>query len=161
MHCTSCSTKASSSTSCADLLLLDVNLVVAAHRDDHPHFAAVGDWFQGVLAGSEPFSVPTVVWASFLRLVTNRRIFNPPTPPAEAFAFLEATCAQPHHLLLGPGTQHLRLLRQVCEAADATGDLVSDAVIAAIALEHRCIVASLDRDFARFTSIEYLVPTAR
>ncbi len=142
------------------MLLLDVNLVIAAHRDDHPHFAAVGGWFQGMLAGPEPFSVPTVVWASFLRLVTNRRIFNPPTPRAMAFAFLEATCAQPHHLLLGPGPQHLRLLRQVCEEADATGDLVSDAVIAAIALEHGCAVASLDRDFARFASIEHVVPAA-
>lgn len=143
------------------MLLLDVNLVVAAHRDDHPHFAAVGEWFQGVLAGSEPFAVPTVVWASFLRLVTNRRIFDPPTPLEAAFAFLEATCAQPHHLVLGPGPQHLRLLRQVCEEADATGDLVSDAVIAAIALEHRCVVASLDRDFARFPSIDYVVPISR
>jgi toxin-antitoxin system PIN domain toxin len=140
------------------LLLLDVNVVVAAHRDDHAHYSVISDWFGTVIAGSEPFAVPAVVWASFLRLVTNHRIFNPPTPLQDAFAFIEATCAQPHHVTLGPGPDHLELLRRICEEANATGDLVSDAVIAAIALEHRCVVASFDRDFARFSSIDFVVP---
>lgn len=140
------------------LLLLDVNVVVAAHRDDHRHYAVAGSWFQGVLAGTEPFAVPAVVWASFLRLATNRRIFDPPTPLADAFAFLEATCAQPHYLALEPGPEHFRLLRRMCVEADATADLVPDAVIAAIAFEHGAVVASLDRDFARFPAIAYVTP---
>jgi toxin-antitoxin system PIN domain toxin len=140
------------------LLLLDVNVVVAAHRDDHQHYAVAGTWFQDLLAGNTPFSVPLIVWASFLRLVTNRRIFDPPTPLEDAFAFLEGTCAQPRYLLLHPGPDHLRLLRRICVEANATADLVPDAVIAAIALEHGAVVASLDRDFARFSSIKYVVP---
>lgn len=140
------------------MLLLDVNVVVAAHRDDHPHAAIIDDWFRDVLAGSEPFAVPTVVWGSFLRLATDRRIFEPPTSVRDAFAFLDGVCAQPHHLLLAPGPHHFTLLRRLCEEADATGDLVPDAVIAAIALEHGCAVASLDRDFARFASIDHVVP---
>ena len=138
--------------------MLDVNVVVAAHRDDHQHFAVVGGWFQDILAGATPFAVPVVVWASVLRLVTSPRIFDPPTPLADAFAFIEETCAQPHHLLLHPGPAHLRLLRAICLEADATADLIPDAVIAAIALEHGAVVASLDRDFARFSSIDYVVP---
>jgi len=70
-------------------------------------------------------------------------------------------CAQPHHLLLAPGPRDLALLRRICEQSDATGDLLPDAVIAAIALEHGCVVASLDRDFARFESIDHVVPSAR
>ena len=139
-------------------LLLDVNVVVAAHRDDHVYFAVAGRWFQDVLAGTLPFAVPTIVWASFLRLVTNRRIFDPPTSLADAFAFLEGTRAQPHYLRLEPGPAHLRLLRRICVEANATADLVPDAVIAAIALEHGAVVASLDRDFARFPSIDFVVP---
>ena len=140
------------------MLLLDVNIVIAAHRDDHQHFALVDNWFAGVLAGEAPFAVPLIVWASFLRLATNRRIFDPPTPLADAFAFLEGTCAQPHHVLLHPGPRHLGLLRQICLEANATADLISDAVIAAIALEHGAVVASLDTDFARFPSIEHVIP---
>lgn len=140
------------------MLLLDVNVVVAAFRGDLPQHEAVSGWLDELIELRAPFSVPTVVWASFIRLVTNRRIFDPPTPVGEAFAFLDAVCAQPHHHLLGPGPQHLALVRRICEEADATGDLVPDAVVAAIALEHGCAVASLDRDFARFSSIDHVVP---
>ncbi len=143
------------------MLLLDVNVVLAAHRADHAQHAPMRTWFDAVIADAKPFCVPVVVWASFLRLVTNRRIFAVPTPLGEAFAFVDAVCAQPHHLLLGPGVGHLRLLRRVCDEASAAGDLVPDAVIAAIALEHGCAVASLDRDFARFASIEHVIPDVR
>ena len=143
------------------MLLLDVNVVLAAHRADHPHHADVRAWFDELLAGDEPFTVPVTVWASFLRLVTSRRIFEVPTPRADAFSFVEATSVQPHHLPLGPGPRHLPLLRKVCDEADATGDLMPDAVIAAIAAEHGCDIVTLDRDFARFTSVRHQrLPTA-
>ena len=142
------------------MLVLDVNVVVAAHRADHGHHDAVRRWLEATVAGPEPFSVPNVVWASFLRLVTNRHAFPVPTPREEAFAFLDAVRTQPGHRSLEPGVLHLDLLRRLCDEADARGDLVPDAVIAAIALEHGCAVASLDRDFARFSSIQHVVPTA-
>jgi toxin-antitoxin system PIN domain toxin len=140
------------------LLVLDVNVVVAAFRDDHANHALLRPWFENLLAGPEPFSVPTVVWGSFLRLTTSRRAFPVPTPLAEAFAFVEAVSAHPRHLRLEPGAQHLELLRRICEDADATGDLIPDAAIAAIALEHGCAVASFDRDFSRFSSIDHVIP---
>lgn len=140
------------------MLLLDVNVLLAAHRDDHPAHATVRPWFDELLAGDEPFTVPTTVWASFLRLATHRRVFEVPTPRDQAFAFVEATCAQPHHLATGPGARHLVLLRRMCDEADATGDLVPDAVIGALAVEHGCEVVTLDRDFARFPSVRHRRP---
>ena len=140
------------------MLLLDVNVVIAAHRVDHAQHAVARPWFDDLVDAPEPFSVPTVVWQSFLRLVTNRRVLERPTRMIDAFAFLDAVCAQPNHVLLAPGPQHFELLRSVCETADATGDLVPDAVLAAIALEHGAVVASFDRDFARFTAIEHVIP---
>ncbi|MDQ3723933.1 MAG: PIN domain-containing protein [Actinomycetota bacterium] len=142
------------------MILLDVNVVFAAHRVDHPHHATIRRWMDAVDARAERFVVPTIVWTSFLRLATSRRPFFVPTPLVEAFAFLEAVRAHPRHLPLEPGPQHLALLRRLCEESDATGDLVADAVIAAIALEHGCAVASLDRDFARFPSIDHVIPGA-
>jgi len=140
------------------VFLLDVNVVLAAHRQDHPHHRAIRDWFDAMLGGEEPFTVPTLVWGSFLRLSTHRRVFEVPTPREEAFAFIEATCAQPLHLAVGPGARHLPLLRRLCDEADAVGDLVADAVLAAIALEHSCEIVTLDRDFARFTSVGHSRP---
>jgi uncharacterized protein len=110
------------------------------------------------LSASEPFTVPVTVWASFLRLATNRRIFEVPTPRAEAFAFVEAVRDQPLHQHIAPGPRHLPLLRRLCDEGDAVGDLVPDAAIGAIALEYDCTVVSLDRDFARFPSVRHLRP---
>ena len=143
------------------MLLLDVNVVLAAHRADHPHHGPVRRWFETVLDGDDPFTVPTVVWGSFLRLATNRRIFSVPTPRTEAFAFIDAVCAQPHHLLTSPGPRHLAVLNRLCAEADASGDLIPDAVLAAVATEHGCEVATLDRDFTRFPSVRHrLLPTS-
>jgi uncharacterized protein len=103
--------------------------------------------------------VPNLVWASFLRLATNRRIFGVPSPRTDAFAFIDAVNAQPHHLPTGPGPRHLTLLWRLCDEADASGDLIPDAVLAAIAAEHHCDVATLDRDFARFSSVSVLRPS--
>jgi toxin-antitoxin system PIN domain toxin len=139
--------------------LLDVNLVLAAHRGDHPAHGRVRTWFDETLAGQEPFAVPVAVWGSFLRLATNRRIFEVPTPRADAFAFIEATRAQPLHVPIAPGPRHLELLGRLCDEADAVGDLVPDAVIGAVAVEYSCELVSLDRDFARFPSVRNIRPT--
>ena len=141
------------------MLLLDVNVVLAAHRGDHPHHVAVRRWFDAMLAGRERFTVPAFVWGSFLRVTTNHRIFEVPTPRPEAFAFIDATCAQPLHLSVGPGPRHLALLQLLSDEADASGDLVPDAVIAAVAMEHGCQVVTLDRDFARFSSVDHWRPS--
>ena len=140
------------------MFVLDVNVIVAAHRDDHVHHAAVNHWFQSMLAGIEPFAVPSLVWTSFLRLVTGRHVFSPSTPLSDAFAFVTGVHAQPHYLSIEPGPMHLGLLHRLCEEADATGNLVPDAALAAIALEHDGTIVSIDRDFARFTSINHVVP---
>jgi toxin-antitoxin system PIN domain toxin len=142
------------------MLLLDVNVVLATHRADHPNHEPVRAWFDALLTGDERFTVPAVVWGSFLRLATNRRIFEVPTPRPDAFAFIAAACSQPLHLTIGPGPRHLTLLRSLCDEADASGDLISDAVIAALAAEHGCRVATLDRDFARFTTVDHIRPPA-
>ena len=140
------------------MFLLDVNVVLAAQRIDHPRYDVVRPWFDRLLAGEEPFTVPMLVWGSFLRLTTSRRVFPNPTPRPHAFAFIETTRAQPHHLALGPGPRHLALLRDLCDEADAVGDLVPDAVLAALATEHHCTIVTLDRDFARFGSVRHVRP---
>ncbi|CMJ23262.1 Conserved protein of uncharacterised function with PIN domain [Mycobacterium tuberculosis] len=80
------------------------------------------------------------------------------TASRDAFAFVEAVNAQPHHLPTNPGPRHLMLLRKLCDEADASGDLIPDAVLAAIAVGHHCAVVSLDRDFARFASVRHIRP---
>jgi toxin-antitoxin system PIN domain toxin len=138
--------------------LLDVNVVLAAHRDDHPHFEPARVYLQETLVTHSPFSVIDLVAGAFLRLATNSRIFSTPTPIAQAFAYLHALRGQPAHMLLGPGPAHLELLEGICRDADVTGDLVPDAQLAAIAIEHACELVSFDRDFARFADLRWVRP---
>ncbi len=138
--------------------LLDINVVLAAHRDDHPHFEAARAWLDDALAARAPFSVTDLVAGSFLRIATNRRIFSIPTPLPDAFAYLRALRNQPGHVPLGPGPLHLEILERLCNDADARGDLVADAQLAAVAIEHACELVSFDRDFARFTDLRWTRP---
>ncbi len=135
-----------------------MNVVLAAHRDDHPDFATARRWLQDLLKAREPFAVIDLVAGAFLRLATNRRIFSIPTPLPDAFAYLNALRGQPGHVMLGPGAGHMQLLERLCDSADVSGDLIPDAQLAAIALEHACELVSFDRDFARFESLRWTRP---
>lgn len=140
------------------MILLDVNVVLAAHRADHPHHELVRPWFDVLMRGDEPFTVPDTVWASVVRLATSRRIFPMPSGVAAVFGFLRAVRAQPNHVALTPGERHMAIFEELCVQYDAFGDLVPDAYLAALALEHGCELASLDRDFARFSTVRWRRP---
>jgi toxin-antitoxin system PIN domain toxin len=141
------------------LKLLDVNVILAAHRDDHPDFDIARSWLDGTLAAGTPYALIDSVAGAFLRIATNRRIFSIPTPLGDAFAYLKALRAQPGHVMLTPGPRHLDLLERMCAGAEASGDLVADAQLATIALEHACELVSFDRDFARFTEVKWSRPS--
>lgn len=142
------------------MILLDVNVVVAAQRDDHPQHGVVRPWFDALVEGGQWFGAPATVWASAVRLTTNRRIFVNPASPEEAFAFVRAVQAQPGYQAIEPGPRHLDVFEAVCTAGNARADLVPDAFLAAVAIENAATIASFDRDFARFDGLDWFVPTA-
>lgn len=133
-----------------EVYLLDVNVVVAAFRNDHAHHREVRRWFDLTLAEREPFTAPVWVWHALLRLATNRRVFPVPSSPTEVLDFVDAVDAQPGYTPLAPGPRHLALVRRMCDRGSATGDLIPDAVLAAVAVEFDCEVVSMDQDFKRF-----------
>ena len=140
------------------MILLDTSVVIARYREDHPHHSVVTPWLERTIGGEEQFAVPDVVWASFVRVVTHHRIFPIPSSAEHAFAFLLAMRSYPNHVAIVPEEGHLALFEDLCRRFDVAGDLVPDAYLAAIALEQGCSLASLDRDFARFTGLDWVVP---
>ncbi len=141
------------------MILLDVNVVLSAHRADHPHHQEVRPWFDALLGSDEQFGVPDVVWASFVRIATNRRIFEVPTPVDDAFEFLRSVRSHPNHVSPTLSEEHLVHFEDLCIRCDAAGDLAADAYVAAIAIEQGCSLASLDRDFARFDGLDWVLPS--
>ena len=142
------------------MILLDVNVLVAAHRSDHPHHDAVRLWLENLAAGERSFTVPDIAWAGFIRITTNRRIFTVPTPIEGAFEFLRAVRAQPGYVSTVSGSNHLALFEALCDSGDARGDLAADAYLAALAIEQGATLVSLDRDFARFEELDWRLPGA-
>lgn len=140
------------------MILFDVNIVLAMHRDDHPHHSVVRAWFNEAVEAAQSFVVPDVVWASFVRLATDRRIYEVPTTVDATFAFMRAVRTHPNHVALLPGDEHLAIFEDVCRRFDATGELVPDAYLAALAIEQGCELASFDRDFARFEGLRWVHP---
>ena len=138
--------------------LLDVNVVLAAHREAHALYGAARPWLDELLRAGVRFSVLDSVAGSFVRLATDRKVFPDPTTLGEAFSYLRSLRDQPSHVPLSPGPRHLDLLEQICRDADATGDLVPDAQLVAVAVEHGAEVVSFDRDFARFPDLRWSRP---
>jgi uncharacterized protein len=138
--------------------LLDVNVVLSGHRADHPDHAVARPWMDNLMASGEQFGVPWMVWWSFLRLSSHPRVFAVPTPLEECFEFIAAVRARPGHIAVEGGAHHLDCLRGVCEGGEVSADLMPDAVLAALAVEHGGEVVSFDRDFARFPDVRWIRP---
>jgi toxin-antitoxin system PIN domain toxin len=133
----------------------DVNVMLAAHRDDHIHHTAARSWLDALTHRGERLGVPDMVWGSFVRLTTNRRIFSTPAPLAEAFGFVQAVRALPGHVSVAAGHRHLEIFERVCLESGAIGDLVPDAQLAALAIELGAELISFDRDFARVPGLRW------
>ncbi|HEU4849216.1 MAG TPA: TA system VapC family ribonuclease toxin [Terrimesophilobacter sp.] len=142
------------------MIVLDVNVLLAAFRGDHVHHSAARPWLAAALASGEGVLVPDLVWVGFVRLVTNNHIFEVPSTPAEAFEFVDAVCGSSAYSGIPGLVDGLSTFRDTVLDADAWGNLVPDAYLASVARAHAAPVASFDRDFRRFDGLEIIVPAA-
>lgn len=140
------------------MLLLDVNVLVHAYREDAPRHAPVRAWLEGLVYSDSAFALADLVLSGFLRVVTHPRIFTPPTPLERALEFAEALRAQPNCVVLSPGDRHWSIFTRLCREGDARGNLVPDAYLAALAVESGSQLVSTDRDFARFEDLDWRAP---
>ncbi|UCC73727.1 MAG: type II toxin-antitoxin system VapC family toxin [Gemmatimonadota bacterium] len=140
------------------MVLLDVNVLVHAYREDAPRHVPVRAWLEGLVYSDSAFAVSDLVLSGFLRVVTHPRIFAPPTPLERALEFADALRSQPNCIVLAPGDRHWSIFTRLCREGDARGNLVADAYLAALAVESGSELVSTDRDFARFAELDWLAP---
>lgn len=137
----------------------DVNILVYSHREESPNHEKYAQWVTELATGLEPFALSESVLHGFVRIVTNPRIFSPPSTLQQAFQFIDALLSRPKCVMIRPGPSHWKIYRQLCESGPCTGKLTADAVHAALAIEFGCEWVSADTDFARFKPLlrwEYL-----
>ena len=140
------------------MIIPDLNLLIYAYHAEDPNHQAARRWWAGLLDGVETVGVPWTVSSGFIRLMTNPRMLVSPMSASEAIDIVEGWFQRAHVRPLEPGAGHLTHLRQILRAAGAAANLVPDAHIAAIAIEHSAEVHSNDSDFAKFPGVQWRNP---
>ena len=142
------------------MVLVDVNLLVYAVFADSPRHEAARKWLDAALNGVEPVALPWVVLAGFIRISTNPRIMSVPLTLDLATGYVDEWLSLPVVRVVGPTQTHRQIFARMLRAANATGNLVSDAHLAALATEHGCSLVSTDDDFQRFPDLRWFNPLA-
>lgn len=135
------------------MLLVDANVLLHASNERAVEHRAARGWLLGALAGGEAVAFSWTVILAFLRLSTHPAVFPRPLTVGQAVEAIEAWLGARAAIVVEPTRRHLSLLHGLLERAGTAGNLVGDAHLAALALEHGATVVSFDRDFARFEGV--------
>ncbi|MCE9630194.1 MAG: PIN domain-containing protein [Planctomycetia bacterium] len=139
------------------MIAVDTNILVYADREESALHNAALRAVRQLAEGDEAWAIPIFCIGEFLRVVSHDRLFDPPTPAIDAVDSMESLLASPSARLLVPGDRYLNLLRSLIEESKVQGNLVFDAQIAAVCLEHGAtMLLTEDRDFARFRTLKPL-----
>ena len=141
-------------------VLLDANLLLYAKFSSFPQHPHARAWLEERLSGPGRVGLPWHSLLAFLRISTNARVFTPPLSIVEAWDQVQEWLRLPPAWIPLPGEQHAEILGQILMATGATGNLIPDALLAALAMEHGLTLCSTDGDFARFPSLRWENPLA-
>ena len=140
------------------MLLVDVNVLVYAHRVDALGHIDYLRWVQGMMDADEAYGIADIVLSGLVRVVTHPRIFHPPSSTNEALAFANELRGQPNCVRIEPGRRHWEIFTRLCRTVGARGSLVPDAYLAALAMESGSEWITADRDYSRFPGLRWRHP---
>jgi len=140
------------------VLLPDVNVLVYAHRRDAADHERFRTWLEELVNGPEAFGLSDLVLSGVLRVVTHARVFADPTPLPHALQFVGTLRSAPNRVRIEPGERHWEIFQDLCRGANARGNLVPDAWLAALAIESGSEWITTDRDYARFPGLRWRHP---
>ncbi|CAN5569545.1 type II toxin-antitoxin system VapC family toxin [soil metagenome] len=142
------------------MILIDANLLLYAEDSLSEHHAAAREWWDEQLSGSEPVAFCWSALSAFIRVSTNARLHRRPLTLKEATERVESWFQQPCARVIHATEEHWKCFQRMLRTGNATGNLVSDAHLAALAVEHNCILHSTDSDFSRFPGLRWRNPIA-
>lgn len=140
--------------------LVDANVLLYAVNEDARHHDRSREWIDAALSGEDTVAFAWIALLAFLRLATKDELFPRPLSPDEAMDRVDAWLAAPPAVVVEPTVEHARLVRDLLRPLDVGGNLVNDAHLGALAIEHRCEIVSFDNDFNRFEGVRWSPPAA-
>jgi toxin-antitoxin system PIN domain toxin len=139
--------------------LLDANVLLYAYDSDSSHHRVCRSWLEAAFNSDEIVALPWQTLVAFVRISTNSRATKKPLPSAEACNIVSSWLDQVNVSVIGAGDRFWELLKDQILEAQVTGPLVTDAALAALAIEHGATLCSVDRDFRRFRGLKLIDPT--
>jgi toxin-antitoxin system PIN domain toxin len=140
------------------MIVPDVNLLVYAYNSDAALHGRARQWWEDAVRGRQPVGLPWVVMLGFLRVITSRAVFARPMRSETALRHVRTWLGQPSVHPLQPGPRHLEILTGFAEAGALAPAVMTDAHIAALAVENQATVHSNDADFGRFPGLRWRNP---
>lgn len=140
------------------MYLIDVNVLVYAHRQDSPNHEAHLHWLESVINSEQAYGVSDHVLSGFLRVVTHPSIFATPSTFGDALEFAIQLKNRPNVVNVVPGPRHWEIFTRLCRESDALGNLIPDAFFAALAIESGSEWVTTDRGFSRFSGLRWRHP---
>ena len=142
------------------MTLVDINLLVYAANTKAPLHAAARVWWEQQLSGEVPVGLAWQVALGFIRITTNPKILSKPLTVSEAVSEVDGWLRQPCVQILQPTENHWQHLRSLLAISGTGGNLVMDAHLATLAIEHDCEVCTADGDYSRFPGLKWRNPLA-
>lgn len=140
------------------MIVPGINLLVYAYNEGAPYHAAAREWWEGLINSRERIGVPWIVSTGFVKLMTHARALMVPLLPSQAVDCVTEWFQYAHVTPVNPGAEYLLHFRRNLDAAGAAANLVTDAHIAALAIEYQAEVHSNDTDFSRFPGLRWRNP---
>lgn len=141
-------------------MLVDANLLLFAVDEESPFHVKTRDWLSDQLNGDQRVGIPWLSLGAFMRIITHQGIAKRALDPVEAWRRVEDWLAEDLVWTPAPTTRHAQVLGDLVKRYQPRGNLITDAQLAALAIEHGIELCSADTDFARFTEVRWNNPLA-
>lgn len=138
--------------------VVDLNVVVYASDESSTRHRRAKRWFDVAMSSTETIGISTAVAVGFVRLTTSPRVMATPLDVETSLAVVEAWYRRPNVTAPQPTERHYGLLRELLAPIGTGGNLVPDAHLAALSIEHGAELVSFDHDFGRFSGVRWLEP---
>jgi toxin-antitoxin system PIN domain toxin len=140
------------------MILLDANLLIYSHVKSFAQHPRAREWLDERLSSGGAVGFPWTSLLAFVRIVTNPRVFERPEPMADAWRQVEAWLDVEAAWIPPPGERHRAVLSALFGSVAMRANLVPDAHLAALAIEHGLLLCSTDGDFSRFPGLRWQNP---